>query len=166
MRWKKSWATTPTPPVFSSNTRSVRHLSAKLQRAQPTVPPIGTRRSQGGNQSVHTGAANKPVGQQRQSSLHPQLSQDLMVTGMSLCLLPHRWGDAGSCACTTVRACCRRRPADVCTVGNGSKSCRSAWKQPWMESDGLLLGEEEDEIIKRMKCQLCVQGQVVNLFNV
>lgn len=45
-------------------------------------------RSQGGNQ-VSTPAANKPVGQQRRRSLHPQLSQDLMVTGMSLCLLPH-----------------------------------------------------------------------------
>lgn len=161
MGWKKGWATTPTPPVFTSNTWLVRHPSAKASMGPNNRPSHRNTEITGRNQSVHTGAANKPVGQQRQSSLHPQLSQDSIVTGMSLCLLPHRWGDAGGSASLLQTPGCRGLYRE-----NGSKTCRPAWKQPWMESDGLLLGEGKDEIIKQMKCQRCVQGQVGNLFNV
>lgn len=82
-------ATTPSQLVFSGNNRLARHPSARASTVQNNRPSHRNTEITGRKPSVRTGAANKPVGQQRQGSLHPQLSQDLMVTGMSLCLLPH-----------------------------------------------------------------------------
>lgn len=92
-RWTSStWSPTPTfVNVFSKQ-------KAGCQNTLPiTVPPIMPFRSAGWHSVQAWAASTKPVEQQQQQqdggahTLHPQLSQDLIVTGMSLCLLPRLW---------------------------------------------------------------------------
>lgn len=91
-RWTSStWSPTPTfVNVFSKQ-------KAGCQNTLPiTVPPIMPFRSAGWHSVQAWAASTKPVEQQQQQdggahTLHPQLSQELIVTGMSLCLLPRLW---------------------------------------------------------------------------
>ena len=90
--WGRTWSPTPTfTCVFCKQKGQLTKHPPLSNGCQLPVPPIGLLRGAECEREANTfsnrNPDDKPVGRQREHSLRPQLSQILIGTGMSLCLL-------------------------------------------------------------------------------
>lgn len=140
MGWKKGWATTPTPPVFSSNTRSVRHLSAKASTGPNDRPSLRNTEITGripqcphrSSQQTCRAAAAELTTPTAESGFNGDRNVTLLApTSLSRCRQ------------LCMRACCRRRAADVCTVGTAVKPADLPENSPGWKVTGCYWGKKK-----------------------